>query len=191
MSPLKERKIEKVTGIGGLFFRAHDPTALGSWYQQHLGVSLTPLSYEESVWQQAGGDPPFSVLSLRRATISGMPTRSGWSTFESGTSTKWPPSYEPQESPSRLTRSLIPTAGSLACMTLREIRSNCGNLEDETRRKHRVLNSGVHQIAPANTEGIAEQTRKGSVQCQIPPAVAPEGYQRSIRCKDLTSPRRQ
>src|ERR1700681_1046596 len=28
-----------VTGIGGLFFRAHDPKALGHWYQQHLGVS--------------------------------------------------------------------------------------------------------------------------------------------------------
>jgi hypothetical protein len=35
--------MEKVTGIGGLFFRAH-PKALGSWYQQHLGVSLTPSS---------------------------------------------------------------------------------------------------------------------------------------------------
>jgi len=36
--------MEKVTGIGGLFFRAHDPTVLGRWYQQHLGVSLTPSS---------------------------------------------------------------------------------------------------------------------------------------------------
>jgi glyoxylase I family protein len=43
-------EMEKVTGIGGLFFRAHDPKALGSWYQQHLGVSLTPSSYEEPVW---------------------------------------------------------------------------------------------------------------------------------------------
>jgi len=30
--------MKKVTGIGGLFFRAHDPTALGHWYQQHLGI---------------------------------------------------------------------------------------------------------------------------------------------------------
>ncbi len=30
-------KIEKVTGIGGFFFRAQDPKALGRWYQQHLG----------------------------------------------------------------------------------------------------------------------------------------------------------
>ncbi len=44
-------EMEKVTGIGGLFFRAHDPAGLGRWYQQHLGVSLRPASYEESAWQ--------------------------------------------------------------------------------------------------------------------------------------------
>jgi predicted enzyme related to lactoylglutathione lyase len=53
-------EMEKVTGIGGLFFRAHDPTALGRWYQQHLGVSLTPSSYEDSVWQQEAGPTVFS-----------------------------------------------------------------------------------------------------------------------------------
>jgi glyoxylase I family protein len=30
--------MEKVTGIGGLFFRARDPKALAAWYEQHLGV---------------------------------------------------------------------------------------------------------------------------------------------------------
>ena len=54
--------MEKVTGIGGLFFRAHDPKALGHWYQQHLGVSLTPSSYEESVWEQDAGPTVFSPL---------------------------------------------------------------------------------------------------------------------------------
>jgi len=32
--------MERVTGIGGVFFRARDPKALGSWYQQHLGVPV-------------------------------------------------------------------------------------------------------------------------------------------------------
>src|SRR4029077_8398384 len=53
-------EMEKVTGIGGLFFRAHDPTALGRWYQQHLGVLLTPSSYQEPVWQQEAGPTVFS-----------------------------------------------------------------------------------------------------------------------------------
>ena len=55
--------MEKVTGIGGLFFRAHDPTALGRWYQQHQGVSLTPSSYEESVWQQEAGPTVFASFA--------------------------------------------------------------------------------------------------------------------------------
>ena len=51
---------EKVTGIGGLFFRAHDPAALGRWYQQHLGINLTPSSYQETVWQQEAGPTVFA-----------------------------------------------------------------------------------------------------------------------------------
>src|ERR1700719_4670133 len=46
-------EMEKVTGIGGFFFRAKDPKALGLWSQQRLGVSLIPTSYGESPWQQA------------------------------------------------------------------------------------------------------------------------------------------
>ena len=30
----------KVTGIGGVFFKARDPEALKQWYAEHLGVSL-------------------------------------------------------------------------------------------------------------------------------------------------------
>src|SRR5208282_3860458 len=53
-------EMEKVTGIGGLFFRAHDPKALGHWYQQHLGISLTPSSNQGSVWQQEAGPTVFA-----------------------------------------------------------------------------------------------------------------------------------
>ncbi len=52
--------MEKVTGIGGLFFRARDPAALGLWYHERLGVSLTPSSYEELPWQQEAGPTVFS-----------------------------------------------------------------------------------------------------------------------------------
>ena len=53
-------EMEKVAGIGGLFFRAHDPKALGNWYQQHLGIGLTPTSEGETVWQQEAGPTSFS-----------------------------------------------------------------------------------------------------------------------------------
>jgi glyoxylase I family protein len=47
--------MEKVTGIGGIFFRAKDPKALRHWYQQHLGVTVTPASYEEFPWWPEAG----------------------------------------------------------------------------------------------------------------------------------------
>jgi len=53
-------EMEKVTGIGGLFFRAHDPKALGLWYQQHLGISLMPSTLQDSVWQQEAGPTVFA-----------------------------------------------------------------------------------------------------------------------------------
>ena len=31
----------RVTGIGGVFIRAHDPKALTEWYHQHLGLPVT------------------------------------------------------------------------------------------------------------------------------------------------------
>jgi glyoxylase I family protein len=53
-------EMEKVTGIGGLFFRAHDPKALADWYQQHLGVSPTPSSEGDSPWEQEAGPTAFT-----------------------------------------------------------------------------------------------------------------------------------
>ena len=47
--------MEKVNGIGGLFFRARNPVAIGEWYRDHLGVTLTPSNYEELPWWQEAG----------------------------------------------------------------------------------------------------------------------------------------
>ena len=54
------REMEKVAGIGGLFFRAHDPKTLGDWYLQHLGIALTPTGEGGTVWQQEAGPTVFS-----------------------------------------------------------------------------------------------------------------------------------
>jgi catechol 2,3-dioxygenase-like lactoylglutathione lyase family enzyme len=53
-------EVEKVTGIGGFFFRAKDPKALGFWYQQHLGILTIPTTYEEHGWQQEAGPTAFA-----------------------------------------------------------------------------------------------------------------------------------
>jgi glyoxylase I family protein len=52
--------MERVSGIGGLFFRARDPESLGRWYDEHLGISLAPTSYDAEPWQQAAGPTVFA-----------------------------------------------------------------------------------------------------------------------------------
>ncbi len=53
-----------VTGIGGLFFRAHDPDALVAWYREHLNVGAgcdgTGTGGSKWVWNAGGGATVFS-----------------------------------------------------------------------------------------------------------------------------------
>jgi glyoxylase I family protein len=55
-------EMEKVTGIGGFFFRAKDPKALALWYQQHLGILTIPTKDGETSWQQEAGATAFSAF---------------------------------------------------------------------------------------------------------------------------------
>jgi glyoxylase I family protein len=55
-----ETELEKVSGIGGFFFRAHDPKGLAQWYQEHLGVLIIPTSYAQKPWQQEAGATAFA-----------------------------------------------------------------------------------------------------------------------------------
>ncbi|MES2225650.1 MAG: VOC family protein [Patescibacteria group bacterium] len=53
--------MNKILGIGGLFFRANDPAALKSWYVDVLGIVI-----KEYVWQQEAGPTvlePFAMDS--------------------------------------------------------------------------------------------------------------------------------
>jgi predicted enzyme related to lactoylglutathione lyase len=55
-----EQRKEGVTGIGGFFFRAKDPKALAQWYQDHLGVLVTPEKAGDPVWTQQSGPTSFT-----------------------------------------------------------------------------------------------------------------------------------
>ena len=55
---------EKVTGIGGFFFRAKDPKALALWYERNLGVTQTPKSYQEEPWKQEAGMTVFAPFPM-------------------------------------------------------------------------------------------------------------------------------
>ena len=52
--------MEKVTGIGGFFFRAREPKALAEWYRDHLGVDVVPENYDDSPWRQQAGPTAFA-----------------------------------------------------------------------------------------------------------------------------------
>ena len=54
---------QKVAGIGGMFFRAEDPPALAKWYDEHLGISPVPTTYEAQPWQQEAGATVFAPFN--------------------------------------------------------------------------------------------------------------------------------
>jgi catechol 2,3-dioxygenase-like lactoylglutathione lyase family enzyme len=45
----------RVTGIGGVFFRARDPAALATWYREVLGIGQPP-----DLWRQEAGFTVFA-----------------------------------------------------------------------------------------------------------------------------------
>lgn len=49
--------MKRVTGIGGIFFKARDPKALQAWYQRHLGVDVQPWGGAAFDWSDAEGRP--------------------------------------------------------------------------------------------------------------------------------------
>ena len=51
---------QRVTGIGGLFFRAIDPVAIAAWYMEHLGIDLVPTDYGHRPWFQEAGPTVFA-----------------------------------------------------------------------------------------------------------------------------------
>ena len=52
--------MERVTGIGGFFFRSREPEKLAQWYQERLGVKTVPESYDEGPWRQEEGETVFA-----------------------------------------------------------------------------------------------------------------------------------
>ena len=59
----------RVTGIGGFFFRARNPEALATWYQERLGVTPVPKAYDEPVWRQQEGETVFAPFPQDSAMI--------------------------------------------------------------------------------------------------------------------------
>ena len=58
--------MKRVTGLGGVFFKADDPEALYRWYEEHLGIRRDESSGVMFPWREAD-DPAksgFTVWSI-------------------------------------------------------------------------------------------------------------------------------
>jgi predicted enzyme related to lactoylglutathione lyase len=55
--------MEKVTGIGGFFFRVKNADALNAWYEEHLGIRQVAERDEDGSWWQAAGPTVFASES--------------------------------------------------------------------------------------------------------------------------------
>jgi predicted enzyme related to lactoylglutathione lyase len=49
--------MKRVTGIGGIFFKAKDAPALREWYQRHLGIDVQSWGGTAFAWTDADGQP--------------------------------------------------------------------------------------------------------------------------------------
>jgi predicted enzyme related to lactoylglutathione lyase len=48
--------MKRVTGIGGVFFKARDATALRAWYKRHLGIDVQEWGGAAFRWTDDGGN---------------------------------------------------------------------------------------------------------------------------------------
>lgn len=54
--------MQKVSGIGGFFFRAEDSDALTAWYRDNLGIDPVPMSAGDASWRQEAGETAFTSM---------------------------------------------------------------------------------------------------------------------------------
>ncbi len=55
--------MKRVTGIGGIFFKADDPEALGAWYRDHLGLEVTDWGGAAFNWGGPGSETGMTLWS--------------------------------------------------------------------------------------------------------------------------------
>src|SRR6266568_564659 len=56
--------MKRVTGIGGIFFKAQDAPALQAWYKQHLGIDVQPWG-AAFPWTDGEGKPVAGTTAWR------------------------------------------------------------------------------------------------------------------------------
>ncbi|MEZ5501035.1 MAG: VOC family protein [Steroidobacteraceae bacterium] len=104
----KETPMKRITGIGGIFFKAKDASALRAWYREHLGIDVKDWGGAVFEWTDSAGRP-----------ANGMTT---W-TISSADSDYYAPSKSPFMINYRVAdlHALVATLKSEGCQVLEKI----------------------------------------------------------------------
>ncbi len=63
--------MKRVTGIGGVFFKARDAKALQAWYKTHLGIDVQEWGGAAFSWTGDDGKPVGGTTAWSISTIDG------------------------------------------------------------------------------------------------------------------------
>jgi len=56
--------MKRVTGIGGIFFKAKDAPALHAWYKQRLGIDVQSWGGASLSWADSNGNPTADGMTI-------------------------------------------------------------------------------------------------------------------------------
>ncbi len=59
---METRQMQKVNGIGGVFFRSKSPKALAEWYEKNLGIDISQRTWVQQTWVQQSGQTVFALF---------------------------------------------------------------------------------------------------------------------------------
>jgi catechol 2,3-dioxygenase-like lactoylglutathione lyase family enzyme len=143
--------MKRVTGIGGIFFKAKDAEGMRAWYKTHLGIDVQSWGGAAFSWAGDDGKPVAGSTIWNISPIEGADYAPSTAPFminyrvddldalldalraEAATCLK-PASHRS-------------TASSAGCWTRRATRSSCGNRRLGNRPKKKPV---MHEASPAN-----------------------------------------
>lgn len=115
--------MQRVVGIGGVFFRAKDPKALAGWYEDVLGVDIN-----DRTWVQERGQTVFTPFKVD-ADYFGRPEQQWMLCFRVNDLAAMLEHLHAAGSPfNRSLSGTVRSGSSRAFTILKEIRSNSGSL---------------------------------------------------------------
>ena len=70
--------MKRVTGIGGIFFKAKDAPALQAWYKRHLGIDVQAWGGAAFDWADSEGKPTTAWLIDREESDHFAPSKASF-----------------------------------------------------------------------------------------------------------------